>query len=175
MLHGTWGAWRLFCLGLPWFRAGTRASGLLQQRLGLGAGRLWVPDGGGTRVPGARPGPSFGGLSSRSTVSTAPLSSTAARLARRGRHGLGNSGLGCWGGGGEGHRWASWPRVLLGLWVPWEPGSVSTDSPRRGQHRLRWPVVSWGCAVSTAGPWARRSRSTPAPLRGVGRALWPGC
>ena len=81
----------------------------------------------------------------------------AARL--RGQHSLGNSGLCCWVGGGEGHRCASWPSVLLllGLWVPWEPASVSTGSPPRWQH---------GCAVSTAGLSGGPGAARVARLRG---------
>ena len=44
------GAGRGFLHGMPRFQAVTHGFAM-----GLGAGRLWVPDGGGTRVPGAGP------------------------------------------------------------------------------------------------------------------------
>ena len=61
---------------LPWFRAGTR-------------------------VPGAGPGPSFGGLSSKPAVSTAPRAGSTAG---------GSSGRSCWAGGG------------CSAGRPWNPG-----------------------------------------------------
>ena len=139
----TWGAWRLFGRGLPRFRAGTQASG-------LGAGRLWVPDGGGTRDPGAGPalrlavfpqGPLF------------PQPLWAARLGEL-------TGL-------LGRRWGRAPMGVVAQGAAagvWCPGNRPLFPQAR---RCAGSTAARPGGPGAAGLGARRSRSTP-----VSQGVW---
>ena len=117
-------------------------------------GARWRRDAG----PRGGPGPSFGGLSSRSTVSTVPLGSTAARVARLGEL----TGL-------LGRRWGRAPMGVVAQGAVGVLGALGTGlwfpQARRGA----------GSTAARAGGFLGQAQSVHAGLSGgLGDPLQPG-